>query len=320
MANAHADSQTPLGWKPIAGALLLGGVLWCLPVAWAGKLRGLIHDGLTPGQCVVAATIPQAVHPAAGTAGDGGRDTTWQRQARHWQAEAARLRAELDELQRTPSWPEAEVSPPLVRPVLRSVRVIGWERSHGIEAPAAVLRAGNANSVEVNDLVLAPGEAILDQGQSRGLSPDDLVLAGRSVIGRIARTSRWTSTVQLITDPEFRGQAQIVRLQEGEAVLGAEGIIAGSSEGTCRLLHIGTTEPVAEGDLVFTSLRGVPLSPPLFYGTITRAELKPGEPDWMIEVTPQRRGPPPSEVLVLELTQRVASEPLPTDDASRGTP
>ena len=315
-----ADSQTPLGGKSIAGALLVGGILWCLPDVWAGKLRGLIHDGLSPGQCVVAATIPQAVHPAAGTAGDGGRDTTWQRQARHWQAEAARLRAELDELQRTPSWPEAEVSPPLVRPVLRSARVIGWEHLNGAEAPAAVLRAGNANSVEVNDLVLAPGEAILDQGQSLGISPDDLVLAGRSVIGRIARTSRWTSTIQPITAAEFRGQAQIVRLQDSEAILGAEGIIAGSTEGTCRLLHIGTTEPVAEGDLVFTSLRGVPLSPPLFYGTITKAELKAGEPDWWIEVTPQRRGPPPSEVLVLELTQRVTSQSAPPAAASRGTP
>ncbi len=315
-----ADSQTPPGWKSIAGALLLGGVLWCLPEAWANKLRGVIHDGLSAGQCVVAATIPPAVHPAAETAGDGGRDTTWQRQARHWQAEAARLRAELDELQRVPSWPEAEVSPPLVRPVLRSARVIGWERSGGVEAPAAVLRAGNASSVEVNDLVLAPGEAILDQGQSRGLSPDDLVLAGRSVIGRIARTSRWTSTIQPITAPAFRGQAQIVRLQDGETILGAEGIIAGSTEGTCRLLHIGTTEPVAEGDLVFTSLRGVPLSPPLFYGTITKAELKTGEPDWSIEVTPQRRGPPPSDVLVLELSMRSSGEPLAPADASRGSP
>ena len=314
-----ADSQTPPGWKSIAGALLLGGVLWCLPSVWAEKLRGLVHDGLSPGQCVVAATIPQTVHPAVVTAGAGSVDTTWQRQARHWQAEAARLRAELDELQRVPSWPEAAVTPPLVRPVLRSARVIGWERASGAEAPAVVLRAGRANSVEVHDLVLAPGEAFLDQGESQGLSADDLVLAGRSVIGRIVRTSRWTSTIQPITDPEFKGQAQIVRLQAGEAVLGAEGILCGSSEGTCRLLHVGITEPVAEGDLVFTSLRGVPLSPPLFYGTITKAELQAGEPDWVIEVTPQRRGPPPSEVLVLELTQRVAAEP-PSPAASRGTP
>ena len=304
----------------IAGALLLGGVLWCVPAAWADKLRGVVHDGLSPGQCVVATTIPRAVHPAVGTASVENEDTSWQRQARHWQAEAARLRAELDELQRVPSWPEAEVSPPLVRPVLRTAQVIGWEREPGGEAPAVVLRAGRANSVEVDDLVLPPGEAILDQGQSQGLSADDLVLAGRSVIGRIARTSRWTSTIQTVTDPEFRGQAQIVRLQDGEAVLGAEGIIAGSSEGACRLLHIGTTEPVAEGDLVFTSLRGVPLSPPLFYGMITKAELKVGEPDWSIQVTSHRRGPPPREVLVLELTQRLTGEPTTLSGSSRGTP
>jgi rod shape-determining protein MreC len=315
-----AEDRLPPGILSITGALLVGGILWCLPDVWAEKLRGVVHDGLSPGQCVVAATIPQAVYPAAGTAGDGDVDSSWQRQVRYWQAEAALLRAELDELQRVPRWPEAAVVPPLVRPVLRSARVIGWERTTGAEGPAAVLRAGRANSIDVNDLVLAPGEAILDQGQSQGLSGDDLVLAGRSVVGRIARTNRWTSTIQPITDPEFRGQAQIVRLQDGEALLGAEGIIAGAESGTCRLLHIGTTEPVAEGDLVFTSLRGVAISPPLFYGTITRAELKPGEPDWSIEVAPHRRGPPPSEVLVLELTQRVADEPPASPNASQGTP
>jgi hypothetical protein len=198
----------------------------------------------------------------------------------------------------------------MIKPQLRQARVIGWERRGLATLPNAVIRGGTANKIAADDLVLASGESIVDQGQGSGIVADDLVLAGRTVIGRITRISRWTSTIQPVTDSEFRGQAQIVRLQDNEAILGAEGILAGTGKGDCRLLHVGTTEPVAEGDLVFTSLRGVPLSPPLFYGTITRAEVLPGEPDWSISVTPVIRGTPPSEVLVLGLSLRQSKPQL----------
>ncbi len=315
-----AESHSPPGLVPIAAALLGGGMLFCLPDVWAGKLRSAVHDLLAPGQCVLAAAVPQVISGPVAPSTATATESQWERQARYWQAEAAKLRAELTEANRVPTWPVAAIIPSQIQPKLRTARIIGWERPSIDEAPAAVLRAGSTDHVAVHDLVLAPGESILDQGQSQGIAADDLVLAGRSIIGRISRTSRWTSTIQPITDPEFRGQAQIVRLQDGEAVLGAEGILSGSIAGACRLLHIGTTDPVAEGDLVFTALRGVPLSPPLFYGTITWAELRPGEPDWSIEVTPARSGPPPSEVLVLELSHGLAKVSTPSSGAVRGVP
>ncbi len=320
MVHVRTDSQTPPGISAIAAALLLGGMLFCLPEVWAGKLRSAVHDLLAPGQCVLASAAPQVISGPAAQSPATATDTQWERQARYWQAEAAKLRAELTEANRVPTWPAAAIIPSQIQPQLRTARIIGWERGASDAAPAAVVRAGSADHVAVNDLVLAPGESILDQGQAQGIAADDLVLAGRSIIGRISRTSRWTSTIQPITDPEFRGQAQIVRLLDGEAVLGAEGLLTGSKEGTCRLLHIGTTDPVAEGDLVFTSLRGVPLSPPLFYGTITRAELRPGEPEWSIEVSPARSGSPPSKVFVLELSLGVAGVSTPPSGAARGTP
>lgn len=315
-----ANSQTPPGWLSIVGALLLGGTLFCLPDAWAEKLRSTVHDLLAPGQCVLTAAAPQVVSGPVIQSRISATETAWEREARYWQAKAATLNTELIEASRVPTWPEAAIVVPQVQPKLRTARIIGWERPSNAAVPSAVLRAGSADQVAMHDLVLAPGESLLDQGQSLGIAPDDLVLAGRSIIGRISRTSRWTSTVQPITDPEFRGQAQIVRLLDGEAVLGAEGILSGSIEGACRLLHIGTTEPVAEGDLVFTSLRGVPLSPPLFYGTITRAELRPGEPDWFIQVSPARRGPLPSNVLILELTLGLTEVSTPPPEAVRSTP
>jgi cell shape-determining protein MreC len=315
-----AESHSPPSLVPIAATLLVGGVLFCLPDVWAGKIRSTVHDLLAPGQCVLAAAAPRVIAGPAAQNTATATETQWERQARYWQAEAAKLQAELTEAQRVPTWPAAAIIPSQIQPKLRTARIIGWERPASDSAPSAVVRAGSADHVAVNDLVLAPGESILDQGQAQGIAADDLVLAGRSIIGRISRTSRWTSTIQPITDPEFRGQAQIVRLLDGEAVLGAEGILSGSMEGACRLLHISTTDPVAEGDLVFTSLRGVPLSPPLFYGTITRAELRPGEPEWWIEVTPARRGLPPSEVLVLELSWGLTELSTPPAGAARGTP
>ncbi len=295
------ESQTASGWLAIIGGLLVGGVLMCLPEVWAGKVRNLVRDSLSPGQSVVAATVPNVVSGADAT-DTKPFESSWQRQARYWQAEAARLKAELAEANKVPAWPEAATSSPLIKPQLRQARVIGWERKGAEALPSAVIRGGTAHQIAVDNLVLAPGESILDQGQNSGIAADDLVLAGRTVIGRITKTSHWTSTIQPVTDPEFRGQAQIVRLQDDEAILGSEGILSGTGKGECRLLHVGTTEPVAEGDLVFTSLRGVPLSPPLFYGTITRAELLPGEPDWSITVEPVLKGTPPGQILVLGLS------------------
>ena len=272
----------------------------CLPEAWAGKVRSLVRDSLSPGQCVIAATAPNVVG-GVDAGNETSIDSSWQRQARYWQAEAARLKAELAEMNKAPGWPEAATTVSLAKPQLRQARVIGWER-RGLALPAAVIRGGTANQMAVDDIVLAPGESILDQGQGSGIAADDLIIAGRTIIGRITRISRWTSTIQPVTDAEFRGQAQIVRLQDNEAILGAEGILSGTGKGDCRLLHVGATEPVAEGDLVFTSLRGVPLSPPLFYGTITRAELVDGQPDWSITVTPAMTGTPPRDVQVLGLS------------------
>lgn len=153
-----AESHSPPGWLSITGGLLVGGVLLCLPEVWAGKVRNFVHDGLAPGQCVIAAAVPQVTHaasPAVNSVADE-IDFSWQRQARYWQAEAARLRAELTELQRVPTWPSAEIIPPQLQPRLRTARVIGWERSSGHEAPAPVIRAGTVDHVASAILYCCP--------------------------------------------------------------------------------------------------------------------------------------------------------------------
>lgn len=302
------DRQYSPGWRSLVGGLLAGGLLVCWPESWAGKLREVVHDGLSPGQCMVAATISQAVSPSSGESSGEHRGSSWERQARYWQAEAARLKSELDVLQLVPSWPAAQMTQPLVTARLRSARVIGWERPTLVDWPTAILRGGTTGDVQAGDLVLAPEDMILDHGQEAGIASDDLVLAGRRVVGRIQKSSRWTSMIQAVTDPEFRGHAQIVRIQDGEAILGAEGTLAGGGDHRCKLLHVDGTEPVTEGDLVYTALRGVPLSPPLFYGTVSSAVLNSNEPHWSIEVRPAHGAEPLKDVLILQMS-------LPTNTA-----
>lgn len=286
---------------------MLGLVCVVLPVHLRERFQGAIRDLLAPGQCVVAAALAESPGNADLP------DHEAHRQVRYWQAQAATVRAEYDVLRTVPTWPAATVPVPLVQPTLRTARVISWEAAGTGEIQSPIVRGGNRDGLSTSDLVLAPGEATIDQGAATGIRADQLLLAGRSVIGRIARTSQLTSTIQRVTDPAFRGQAQIVRLVEGEAVMGPEGVIAGAGTG-CQLLRINATEPVSVGDLVFTSLRGVALTPPLYYGLITRADLPPGAGEWSIEVAPHFTGAAPSEVLVLELL--VAPARLPKGEMS----
>ena len=69
-------------------------------------------------------------------------------------------------------------------------------------------------------------------------------------------------------------------------VFGAEGIITGDGKAACSLNRIRATDPVSEGDEVFSLETPGGFETPLFYGTVTRAELASGATHWDIEVRP----------------------------------
>lgn len=213
-----AESQTASAWLPVIGGLLVGGVLMCLPEVWAGKVRSLVRDSLSPGQCVVAATVPEAVRPVE-TSGRESIDSAWQRQARYWQAEAARLKSELAEANQVSEWPAAAITPLLVKPQIHKARVIGWERRGRASFPSAVIRGGTSNQITVDDLVLAPGESILDQGQGSGVAPDDLVLAGRTVIGASLGSVVGPARSSRSPIPSFAGRLRLSACREARRFL-----------------------------------------------------------------------------------------------------
>ncbi len=285
-----ADRTGPHPWGIVAVALI-GLISVALPEGLRYRLQGAIRDLLAPGQCVVASL-------SADNAPVNNDD--WERQARFWQAQAATLRTELAATRDVPLWTTATRPAALISPTLRQATVIAWEHPGQSETPLPIVRGGTSDGIAISDLVLAPGTSTIDQGTTTGIAADQLLLAGRTVIGRVAQASRLTSTIERVTDAKYRGQAQIVRIIDNEVVLGAEGVIAGTGTG-CQLLHVDGTEPVSVGDLVFTPVHGVALSAPLYYGIITDAELEAGASEWSITVAPRFTGDPPGKVLVLEL-------------------
>jgi cell shape-determining protein MreC len=136
-------------------------------------------------------------------------------------------------------------------------------------------------------LVLDSNVALLDQGTDSGLAPDLPVFAGSCVIGKLQHVGRWSSTWLPLTDKRFRGRARLARLTSAGLVFKGEGVLVGNGKEGCVLTKISSTEePVSEGDEVFSLETPGGFETPLFYGTVTRAELAAGATHWEIDVRP----------------------------------
>ena len=218
-------------------------------------------------------------------------------------------------------------SVPLVKTVAVPARVIGQDRTTAQELADRLIDAGGARGIGAGDLVVLgpshttgdpPPELVIDQGTDAELQADLPVASGGVLLGRIRDSGSLTSTVQLLQDPEFRIGAQLVRDTADGPVFGAAGVFAGGAD-QCHLDLIPATAPVTVGDRVYTQEQQGGESFSLFIGTVTRAELPPGEPHWRIEVAPAPHATIAQvEVLKVELNpQRLATR---EDDAEPGRP
>lgn len=87
----------------------------------------------------------------------------------------------------------------------------------------------------------------LNRGSRDGVAPDSPVVAPNgALVGRIVRVSPWTSTVQLITDPESAVGVRDVRS-------GAGGVLHGIGGPTLEMAYVPSLEDVEEDDLIVTS-------------------------------------------------------------------
>ncbi len=175
--------------------------------------------------------------------------------------------------------------PPLIVPQVVEANVLGDELAASWRS-GRLLDRGQTSGVVEASLVLDANAKLLDQGSDIGLTADLPVFAGSCVIGKLQHVGHWSSTWVPLTDKRFRGRARLARVTADGLVFGAEGILLGDGKAACSLTKIRATDPVSEGDEVFSLETPGGFVTPLFYGTVTRAELAAGATHWEIEVRP----------------------------------
>lgn len=217
---------------------------------------------------------------------------------RRQQIEVAELKTQLQtdsQIGRFPFVTQSNAS--LVVPELLTANILSHHGSDGL-AESIVIDKGTFQQIQHESFVLESTNPIIDQGADQSLKTGQPVYAGRCVVGRIQETGRWTSALQLTTNPEYSGRARLARKTSEGLTFGAEGILEGIGNGLCRLTGIPDTQPVAVGDEVYTGGQSVMLRDPMFYGQIVKADLLPGSA-WDIVVKPPLETQSLTQVVVL---------------------
>jgi cell shape-determining protein MreC len=280
-------------------AMLLAVALGLLiaPAAWTDVARATARDATLPGQRLLVAARDwraSAWHQLLDTADERAELETLQAEVEEWQLryrrleiESAALHEDLAALKQSGVAPySGEAGQPLLVPQLLEATVLGeefpalWTAGHFVDR-------GAGDGVVETSLVLDDAALKVDHGADSRLESGQAVYAGRAVVGRIARVGRWMSTIRRVTDPDYRGLAQLGRRTPHGMQYGAQGELEGRGDGQpCRLTRIAATEPVRVGDEVYTAGRETLLPLPMYYGTVVKVEHRPGEECWDIEVEP----------------------------------
>ncbi len=281
---------------PVACVLMLVGMgLYFAPDSTAARVRSAVSDSLRPGQ-IAARRLTDLFREKSmliSSQSDRSRQhelDRLQNQLAEEQARTAALQIQLARLgdlrDREESLPDRLRSlPPLTSSSLIEATVLGealaerWRKGK-------LLDRGETSGVRESEMVVKSSRALIDIGRDGNLSPEDGLLLGRCVIGKIERVGRWTSTFLLLTDSGYRGRAQLFHETETGFVFGAKGILEGQGGALCRLKGIAASDAVTVGDAVYTATREGQLSTPLYYGRVVEATLGPSDTEWKILVEP----------------------------------
>lgn len=301
------------------GLVLLGVGLHFTPDAVSSRLRGAIADVLRPGQQAVRATGDALREGLLAISSPSAQ--TQQREVARLQQElaaanarsavlVARLAESHDARTRETALPSTiRRLPRLASPALIEAAVLGDVLAEQWRS-GKLLDRGATNGVRESSLVVNSRQPLLDLGQDGAVLPEDSVLLGRSVIGKVERVGRWTSTLLLLTDAAYRGRAQLIHAADNGFAWGGRGILKGQGGPLCKLEGIAATESVRVGDGVYTAERDGLVTTPLHYGRVVEATLGPDDREWHVLVEPT---PPPNRwtsVQVLRMsvnTERLAA-------------
>ena len=276
----------------LATALCAAGLLLHYSPDIRPVLRAAVRDALRPGQLAVqrvqqwAAALPRTREAERAARIERlTRDVArWKERCRQVQIANMRLKQQVTGTEQNHGlWSGSSAGAPLIVPDLVPAAVLGEEISTLLRA-GKLIDFGSSRALTESTLVLEDTRPLIDQGQAAQLDGGQAVYSGRAVVGRIANVGQWVSTLQHITDPDYRGFARIGRPADNGIVFGPRGILAGCGERLCRLSEISSTESVAVGDEVYTADETFP--EPMYYGRVVHAELEPGGLRWGVRVEP----------------------------------
>lgn len=220
------------------------------------------------------------------------------RQARGLSLLNAELRSRLSRQRRLGASPVGEVTgTPLLVPQGVRARIIGKEL---LSTARLLLEVEERRRLPSDAFAIVEGdETVIDQGTQAGVRVQSLALLGSAVVGRVGRVGRWTATLQLISDPEFRTLAQVVRPLPDGAAWGPEGVLQGEGNGRCRLELVDPTAVVQVGDLVCTPRAAADFPTPLCFGRVVAANFDEQSARWRIVVEPAASTTDLREVTIL---------------------
>ncbi|MCY2964667.1 MAG: hypothetical protein NT069_13700 [Planctomycetota bacterium] len=277
------------------------------PVDLVGKLRSLVRDALAPAQNIVQICVTSIENswssrrPPSTDDADESPDvsqTALATRNRQLELELADLRERVAIAEEYGRRPKPTSSKPLLIPELIEANWLG-EGVSALVREKGLLSVGSADGLTESAIVLQSELPLIDQGESGEIQSGDAVYAGRVVVGKIADVGRHTSTVRRVTDADFSGRARVARRTERGLEVIAEGTLVGDGADGCLLKHV--TEPIAEGDEVYTSGTDGVLRLPMYYGRVVRAELEPAAREWTVVVSPAAMTSHRDRVQVLRL-------------------
>ncbi len=120
---------------------------------------------------------------------------------------------------------------------------------------------------------------IVDKGTKKGIQKGMPVISEKGIVGYILKTSRYVSTVLVLTHYNCRVDAIIQRTR-------AHGVVGGLLEGHCRLFNVLRTEHIMVGDRVVTSGFGNRFPRGLLIGVVSKVIKKPYGLFQEAEITP----------------------------------
>jgi cell shape-determining protein MreC len=279
-----------------AALCILAVGLFFAPANMTAPLRRGLRDAVLPGQRLTRsvsmtatdwfARLNKPLEEDRELAELRSKSDLWQLRCRRLQIENALLNQRIERTNQQPSALHgAATGQPLIIPELLDASLLGAALSERWRS-GRLLDRGTESGIGESDRVLSGTSILIDQGADAQLAPDQPVYSGRIVVGKVAEVGRWTSTLERVNDPGYRGTAQIIRRKEHGDVFGARGLLEGRGDPLCRLTRIPATEAVDRGDEVYTADRDGILPYPMYYGQIVHAELKPGAPYWDLLVRP----------------------------------